>query len=167
MLEHSLVFVLLLFAYGTNRLASSATTASIAATVTVQNVSVSVADGVIAYGILIAGNSKSTITADLNDSQTATNDSNVVVDLNIKGQNTVAWTLSAAAGVDQYVHKYCTTTCGAPPTNFTALTTSYQTLGTGIAVNGTKVFDLQLTTPTTSGSYVAQSVDVMVQAVAP
>ena len=139
----------------------AADTASVAATVTVQNISVSVADGTVAYGILAVNTSAGTNPADL---QTATNNGNITEAFNIKGQNSANWTLGAAAGADTYVHKFCTATCGTPPTNYTALTTSYQTLGTGVAVSGTKTFDLYITTPTSSTNFTQQSVDVTVQA---
>lgn len=145
----------------------AASTANVTATVTVQNISVTVSDGSISYGTLGTSSSRSTIAADLNDLQTATNNGNITINLNIKGQNSAAWTLGATAGADQYVHSFCTTSCTSPPTNFTALTTNYQTLGSTIAASGTKTFDLQITTPSSSTVYTAQSVDVVVQAVAP
>jgi hypothetical protein len=140
-------------------------TSSVAATVTTQNISVAVTDGSVSYGTLAAGDSKSTIASDLNDTQTATNDGNVAEDFNIKGQNTANWTLGATSGTDQYSHKYCTGTCGTPPTNFTALTTSYQTLASNKAASGTQTFDLQITVPSPSTVFTQQSVDVTVQAV--
>lgn len=145
---------------------SAASSATVAATVTAQNVSVSVTDGTVTYGTLAANTSKSTITGDLADTQTATNDGNVTENLNIKGQNSANWTLGATAGVDTYVHQFCIATCGTPPTNFTALTTNYQTLATGKAASGTQTFELRLTTPTSSSVTTQQSVDVTVQAVA-
>jgi len=144
----------------------AADSATVNATVTAQNISVSVASGTIAYGILPVNTSKSTIAADLDALQTATNTGNVAEDLNIKGANSAAWTLAAAPGAEQYTHKFCTTTCTTPPTNFTALTTNYQTLGTNIATSGTKTFDLQITTPTSTADFTPQNVDVIVQAVA-
>ncbi len=144
----------------------AATTGSVTATVTTQNISLTVTDGAVTYGTLNANTSKSTITADLNDLQTATNNGNVAEDFNIKGQNSTNWTLAGTSGSDQYVHKFCITTCAAPPTNFTALTTSYQALATNKAASGTQTFDMQITTPSPSTVYTQQSVDVTVQAVA-
>jgi len=144
----------------------AADSATVNATVTAQNISVTVSSGTIAYGILPVNTSKSTIAADLNALQTATNTGNVAEDLNIKGANSTAWTLAATPGAEQYTHKFCTTTCTTPPTNFTALTTNYQTLGTDIATSGTKTFDLQITTPTSTAVFTPQNVDVIVQAVA-
>jgi hypothetical protein len=145
--------------------AFAASTASVAATVTTENISVTVTDGSVSYGTLSAGASASTIASDKNDTQTATNNGNVAEDFNIKGQNSANWTLASSAGTDQYVHKFCTGTCGTPPTNYTALTTSYQSLATNKAAAGTQTFDLQITVPNPSTVFTQQSVDVTVQAV--
>lgn len=142
----------------------AAETASVTATVTAQNVSVTVADGTVAYGTTSLGSSKNTVA--LSDTQTATNAGNVTSQLNIKGQNSTAWTLAGTAGSDIYVHKFCTSTCATPPTNYTALTTNYQTLSASVAASGTQNFDLELTVPSSTSSYTQQSVDVIVQAVA-
>lgn len=144
--------------------ALAASTATVTATVTAQNISVSVSDGTIAYGTMAVNSSAGT---NGSDTQTATNDGNITENLNIKGQNTAAWTLAATAGANQYVHQFCKATCASAPTNYTALTTNYQTLATSVAASGTQTFDLYVTTPTSSASYTQQSVDVIVQAVAP
>lgn len=143
----------------------AASTATVTATVTVQNISVSVSDGTVSYGTLATSGTKDTTSTGTDDSQTATNNGNVTEDFNIKGQNTASWTLAATQSTDQYFHKFCVTNCDASPT-WTALTTSYQTLGTAIATSGTKVFDLQIGVPSSSSSYTQQSVDVTVQAAA-
>jgi len=145
--------------------AIAGTSATVAATVTAQSVSIAVADGSISYGTLANNTSKSTISADLNDTQSATNTGNVAEDFNIKGQDSSGWTLAGSAGSDQYVHKFCTTSCGSPPTNFTALTTSYQALATNVSTSGAQNFNLQITTPNPSTVFTQQSVDVTVQAV--
>ena len=148
-----------------SRVVHAATTDTVTATVTVQNISisVSVSDGVVAYGTLGTNTSADTNPA---DTQIATNNGNITEDFNISGQNSAAWTLAAIAGADNYVHKFCNAACGNPPTNYTALTTSYQTLATAVAPSGTKTFDLYITTPTSSSSFTQQSVSVTVQAVA-
>jgi hypothetical protein len=137
-------------------------TATITATVTVQNISVSVSDGSIAYGIMAANSTKST--CDLNDTQTVTNDGNIAETFNIKGQNSANWTLADTAGTDQYVHKFAASSC--PWTNGTPLTTSYQTMATNIPPNGNSPLNLQITTPNPSTVFTEQSVNVTVQAVA-
>ncbi len=154
----------LLFAFQ----AHSADTASVTATVTVENISVSVSDGTIAYGTLGQNSTTSTVAGIGNDMQVATNDGNVTENLNIKGQNSASWTLAGAAGADEYVHRFCNDTdldCSAPVANYTALTTNYQTLDTSIAPAGTVNFQLHINTPNPSSVYVQQSVSVTVQAV--
>lgn len=138
------------------------TTAIISITIT--------SDGSISYGILPVNTSKDTTSSGLNDTQVASNNGNVAEDFNIKGQGSSSWTLAGTAGSEQYVHAFCTTGSGSPdpcdtgPT-WTALTTSYQALGTNIATSGTKRFDLQITTPTSTAATAQQSVDVTIQAV--
>lgn len=133
--------------------------------------SVSVSDGSVSYGLLAAGAAKSTLSGDLNDMQTATNDGDVTANINVKGQDAsgggCTWALASSSGADQYVHQFCNDTdndCSSPPTNYTALTTSYQTLKSSVSVSGTVDFQLRLTTPSSSSCYNAQSVDVTVQA---
>lgn len=145
----------------------SATTANVTATVTVQNISVTVSDGSIAYGTLGNNSTRSTIASDLNDVQVVSNNGNITEDVNIRGQNSVNWTLAASAGSDQYVHRFCNSSCGTPPTNYTALTTNYQTLASGLAASATTTLNLQINTPNPSTVFTQQSVDVTIQAVAP
>ena len=158
----SLVALLILPFIG---ISQAANTATVTATVTAQNVSVTVSDGTVSYGTISLSSTKDTTASGTNDSQTATNNGNVAETINIKGQNSTTWTLGATAGADQYFHKFCTTNCDAAPT-WTALTTNYQSLNSNVSANGTQVFDLQIGTPTSSSSYAQQSVDVVIQAVA-
>ena len=143
----------------------AADTDDVSATVTVQNISLSVADGSVAYGTLAVNSSTNTNT--LADTQTVTNDGNVTIDINIRGANTAAWTLAGTAGADAYIHRFCPATCGTFPTNYSALTTSYAELTTGVAAAGTQALDLGITTPTSSTSYTQQSANVTVQAALP
>ncbi len=124
-------------------------------------VSISItANGTVTYGALPAGGSKSTI--QLGTTPVAKNDGNVTETFNIKSQNTACpWILAATAGSEQYVHEF-STNGGA---GWTALTTNYQTLVTGVAVNGTQNTDLRITVPTSTGCYNQQSADVTIQAV--
>lgn len=142
----------------------AASTATVTATVTVQNISVSVSDGTVTYGTLSTNASAGT---NGSDTQTATNDGNVAEDLNIRGQDSASWILdSANSTTDHYIHRFCTATCNSAPTNYTALTTNYQTLAGSVAASGNQTFDLHITTPQTSTVFTQQSVDVTVQAVA-
>lgn len=130
-------------------------------------VSVSVSDGVVSYGTMDLGTSKTTV--DLSDTQTLTNDGNVTENFNIRGQNSECpWTLSSTSGSDQYVHQFCKksdNTCGSPPTNYTALITDYQALYTGVAQSATRDIDLRIILPTSSSCLTTQSVNVTIQAV--
>ena len=141
------------------------TTATVTATVTVQNISLSVADGSAAYGVLGSNTTKSTCTSELNDAQTVTNDGNVAENFNIEGQNSANWTLAATAGSDQYVQKFATSTCSTF-SGGTALTTSYVTAATNVAASATSTLNLQINTPNPSSFFTQQSVDVLLQAVA-
>lgn len=147
-------------------LVQGATTGTVAATVTAQNVSVTVTSGTVAYGALAANTSKSTIATDLNNTQVASNSGNVPEDFVIAGTNSSSWTLGATAGVNTYVHQFCITSCTTPPTNFTALTTSNQTLANIVAAGATQNFDLRITTPTSSSVTIQQSVNVTITATA-
>ena len=114
-------------------------------------------DAVVSYGTI--SGSANTIT--LSDTQTATNDGNVTENFSISGQNTACpWTLAASAGNDQYVHEFSTN----DGSDWTLLTTSYQTLATGVAQDGTVDFDLQITIPTSSSCDDEQSVDITILA---
>jgi len=144
----------------------AAETAQVSATVTVQNISVSVSDGSIDYGTLAPGGSEDTTNNGVNDTQTATNDGNVNEDFNIKGENVTtgcSWTLSTSAGDEQYSHEICTTDCDSSPT-WTALSTSYTTLATGVTPSGTQDFDLKITVPTSTTCDQQATVTVTVQA---
>ena len=155
--------------------AFAATTGTVAATVTPQNISVSVTDGVVAYGTLDVSSSKDTTSGGVNDTQTATNDGNVTEDFNITSTNATggsAWTLAGTIGADQYKHSFCTTGTGSPDLcdatpSWTAITSAggYQQLGSTITTSGTKKFDLKLDTPSSVSDYVQKSITVTVQAV--
>ena len=144
----------------------AADSATVTATITAQSVSVSVSDGTVTYGTLTTGTSEDTTSGGLNNTQTASNDGNITEDINIRGQDSVNWTLSATSGADQYVHEFCkvdTGDCDGTPT-WAALTTSNQTLKLSLVSSGTYDFDLKITTPSTSTNFTQQSVDVVIQA---
>lgn len=142
------------------------TEGTVTATVTAQEVSVSVSDGTVEYGTLAVSTTENTAASgSLNDTQTATNDGNVTADLEIKGQDATGgtgWTLAGTIGADQYIHDFCITDCDGTPT-WTPLTTTYQTLASSVAAAGTQDFDLRLSMPSSTTDYVQKSVDVTVQ----
>ena len=149
--------------------ASAATTSTVAATVTPQNISVTVSDGTVAYGTVDLSSAQDTTASGVNDSQTATNDGTVNEDFNITSTNATggtAWTLAGTIGADQYKHSFCTSTCDATPT-WTAITTAgnYHALAGTVTPNGTSVFDLKIETPSSTTDYVQKSITVTVQAV--
>ncbi len=151
----------------------AASTGVVAATVTPQNISVAVSDGVVAYGTLDLSTAKDTTATGVNDTQLATNDGNVAEDFNIRSTDATGgttWTLAATAGANQYTHSFCTAGGGAPdPCDATPtwnnMTTSYAALANNIAAAGTNKFDLKIGTPTSSSDYVQKSISVTVQAV--
>ncbi len=152
----------ILVAYSVALAGSSAT---VTATVTVQSISLSVADGAVAYGTLGSNTSKSTCTSELNDAQTVTNDGNVAETFRIKGVATANWALGATTASDQYVHQFKNGTCSTF-SGGTALTTSDQDLATNIAAAGTSTLNLQITTPNPSTVFTQQSPNVTLTAIA-
>ncbi|OGY94048.1 MAG: hypothetical protein A2406_00235 [Candidatus Komeilibacteria bacterium RIFOXYC1_FULL_37_11] len=155
--------LLITFSFGV--VTQAATEGTVTATVTAQNVAVTVSDGSITYGTLALSGTANTNAGGLNDSQTATNTGNVSSDLDIKSQNGTggtAWTLAGSIGADQYRHDFCITDCDGTPT-WVAMTTVYQTLASGVAGSGTQVFDTRISIPSSSTDYVQKSVDVFVQ----
>ncbi|HDQ16668.1 MAG TPA: hypothetical protein ENN31_00930 [Candidatus Vogelbacteria bacterium] len=138
----------------------------VSATVTIETAAISVDDGTVEYGIMALNSTSSTY--DLSQTQTVTNEGNVSIDINIRGTSTTSWTLAGTNGSEQYVHKFCnaTITDCSDTGNYTALTTSYATLDTGVATSTGISLDLEITTPTATADFTQQSADVTVQAVA-
>jgi hypothetical protein len=140
----------------------AADNATVTATVTATNVAVTVNDGVITYGNVGLGSYVDTLAGDLNDLQTASNTGNITEDLDIKGFDSVSWTLDATTSSDQYTHEFSTNT-GA---TWVPLTTGYQAATTSILADNSFTFDLRLHTPTSTTDYDEQSVNVTVLATA-
>jgi len=157
------VFTLLAFAFPVQ----SAGTADVTATVTAELISVSVDDGSVAYGALPLNTSEDTVT--LTDTQTATNDGNVNVDLGVRSSDAASagtpWNLAASAGVDAFTHEFSTNS-GSTWTDFNADNATYSSIATGVASTGTQDFDLQVGTPTSSTDTVEHTITVTVQATA-
>jgi len=144
--------------------ARAASSATVTATVTVQNISITISSGgTQAYGTL-GQNATATSTEIV-----ITNDGNVTEDVLIRGQNSASWTLGGTAGSDQYIHRFCTvgiSGCQSPPTNYTALTTSNQTHSTSVSASAATSTALQINTPNPSTVFTQQSVDVIITATA-
>jgi len=125
-------------------------------------VSISItSDGVIAYGTVSAGVSQDTIM--LEDTQTAENDGNVPVDVNIKSSAPVGWAIGVVPGLDVFVHEFSVN----GGINWVPLTTadSYQTLAENIATNSFFNFDMRLTVPDPSTITTEQHFTITIQAV--
>lgn len=137
---------------------------TVSATVTAQNVSISVSSGIVTYGVMAVNTHKSTIPAELDQRQTISNTGNVSVNINIRSGNSTNWALASTPGVDQYVHMFCHTSCDTPPTNYTALTDSNQTFQNSVGVSENRSLDLRLSTPTSTTHFGEQSMTVTVQA---
>ena len=144
---------------------SAATTATVAATVTAELISVSVADGSVDYGILPI--STSTTTVGLGQTQVVTNGSNVPADLDVKSSDAVggtAWNLAASAGADAFTHESAPD--GSTWTAFNVDNDTYTSLATNIAAAGTQNLDLRIGTPTSVSDNVEKTITVTVLATA-
>lgn len=151
--------------------ANAAGSASITATVTVQNVAIELfgTDGAVAYGTLGLDDTKNTTSTGINDTEVLKNTGNVTEDFTIKGSNSDAWTLveTKTDGANQYYHEYCHTTCDSTPTwTKITVTETYQSFKSSVTSTSTVDLDLKITTPTTTSSYSSQSVNVYVLATA-
>lgn len=161
------VFLLLtLLSFGSVKIVRALTTASVAATVTVQNIAVALngTDGTIAYGTMAVGTSKSTIT--LGDTERVINSGNITEKLRIMGANTTGcvWTLGSATGVgDTYVHQF-STNAGV---GYTSMTLAYQDLVASIGVGVTQPVDFMIKVPTSSSCYTTSTAGVTILAEQP
>jgi len=149
----------------------AATTATVGATVTVQNIAVTASDGdddAVIYGTLGNNSTMSTCGDEKDDAQTITNTGNVNEDFVIKAianASTPDWTIGDAAAEDVYVHKFQNGAC-ALVSGFsgTALDTTGKPFASGITPEGTATLNLQINTPNPSTSYDQQTVDVTITA---
>jgi len=145
----------------------NAATDSVTATVTAQNVAVSLSQSSFDYGTIDNNTASSTLLLWGGAGIVATNDGNVNEDFDINGADTASWTLAGSVAENNYMHQFCNDTdddCASPPTNYTALTTSPATLKNTIAASGTCAFQLRLTTPNPSTVYTQQSASVTITA---
>jgi hypothetical protein len=147
--------------------------ATVTASVTVENIAVSVDTASFAYGAMAANTASTTLTLFGGAGIVATNDGSLA-DFDIFGAHTSGWTLNTATSTpDNYIHKFCNETdddclaSGAFGVDFTALTTSPQELASSVAAEGTVAFQLSLHTPDPSTVFTQQSAVVTVQASAP
>lgn len=145
---------------------AQAATDSVSATVTVLYSAVSLDQSSFAYGSMNSNTASSTLNLWAGVGITATNDGSAS-SFDIYGANTANYTLAANNTGNNYIHKFCedtTNVCTTPPTNYTALTTSPQTLKASVANAETVAFQLEITTPATPTVFTVQSAVVTVQA---
>jgi len=153
-------------------IAKAADTATVTATVSAQNVSVTIStDGSVDFSTINTSSTEDTTSSGVNDTETAQNNGNVTEDFNIKAADSsssgAGWTLGATAGSETYTMKFCTSDCDGTPTwNSVGIDPSYQTLATGVAASGTQDFDLQVGTPTSTTDYNEQTITITIQAAA-
>jgi hypothetical protein len=143
-----------------------AESANVSATVTITEISVSVSDGGVDYGIIGLSSTADTTATGVDDTQVITNGGNVPIDINILGTNTTSWSLSnTAIGADQFMHKYCTSSCDSGGT-WTAISTGYTSMVSNIpdTTSNTQDFDLEISTPSSTTDYTQQTTTVTIQA---
>lgn len=146
------------------QVAGAASTATVGATVTAQNLSLSVSSGTITYGSVALNTSTTTVGSTY--TQVVTNTGSTMV-LNAKSSDATGgttWTLDTSnATLDHYIHEVSTTTGSSymkMPVADTYITAS-SSFPTGAA---TQALDFRLTTPNTSSDFVEKSVTITLQA---
>jgi hypothetical protein len=134
--------------------AHGALTGTVTATVTVENVSVTVADGGVAFGTIAVN----TAANSCSDSQTVTNAGNVNEDFTIEVANSANWTVGAATDSNVFIASFKAAAC--PYTGSTQLTAADAplSLATNKAAEATVTLNVGITTPTASTNYTAQSI---------
>jgi len=154
--------------------------ADVDVTVTPQIVSVTVEDGSVDYGILVAGGTNNTFDgAATADTQTITSTSNVSTDILLRSSDAAKsgaagvtdWALAGTAGTDIFVHSYEIDASGSAtwavfPSDGTFANTNTGTVVTLANNNDTATLDLKIDMPTIINDTTAHSIDVTVVATA-
>ena len=83
---------------------------SVTATVTAQNIAISLSQSTFAYGTIANNTASSTLGLFAGAGIVATNDGNINEDFDINGADTAGWILAGAAGSNQYIHQFCNDT---------------------------------------------------------
>jgi len=162
-------FLATVFVFSPKMFAQS--TADVTATVTAQNISVTLTtDGSVAFGTIATTSTEDTTLSGVDDTETAQNNGNVIEDFNIQGFDSTSsgsgWALDTSAGTDAYTMKFCISDCDGTASWSDVGDGSYTSLATGIAASGTQDVDLQVGTPTSTNDYNEQTMTVTIQAVA-
>jgi hypothetical protein len=136
--------------------AEAAPTDTIAVTVTLSNISVSVTPDTWAIGTIAPG------AIVVQSPDTATNDGNVTENLSIAVSNSTDWTAGVAAGVNVFAMDVGP--AGGPYD--TNVTTGGLTLTSGLAALASYDFGLEFNAPTAGSVYTGQSITVTITATA-
>ncbi|MFC1624770.1 hypothetical protein ACFL15_00090 [Patescibacteria group bacterium] len=147
-------------------ISKAADTATVTATVTVQNIGVEmVENSTVSYGTLGTQSTQDTTSAGLNTTPVANNNGNVTEDFRVKSTDSASWTLSSDTSADNYFHKVCTASCTTSG-SWEFMTTTYLQIHNAVAESNSQPFDLRVGTPVTTSDYDEQSINVTVQAAA-
>jgi len=154
----------------------AANESSVTLSVTVQNVAVEVAPTTYAFGTVPAGqNTTSTWNASgVGMYFEANNTGNVNESFTIRGANATdadaggsnTWVLSSAAGPDEFVIWYSADGTIDTEGSYTQVSLSSVVWNSSVPVYGTPRFDLKLTLPTSTSSYLEHKTTVTIGAVA-
>ena len=87
--------------------ANAADNAAVTATVTVQNISMTLSQTSFDYGTMPSNTASSTLSLFGGTGIVATNNGNVNEDFDINGVDTADWTLAGTVGSDAYIHQFC------------------------------------------------------------
>jgi hypothetical protein len=146
--------------------------AQVAATVTLQSISVTISDGyptAVDYGVMAPGSEAFPVTyiPATHQNIRVENNGSVAEDLLIRGSDAACtrggtWTLSPIPGDDAYAHLYG---IGLSPAAYSPLSTAASTLGSDLAVGDTVDFNLKIQTPNSSTVWGRYSTTVSVLAV--
>ena len=128
-------------------------------------ISITVVDGVVAYGIVASGNTQDTTATGINNTQNGMNTGNVAEDFEIRGNDSASWSLITTdpPGTNQYTHEY-SSDGGTTWVFMENQAGVYRGLATSVAADTTQTFDLRIKPPSSTTDFAPQSVDVSVQA---
>lgn len=175
-MKDSLISILIVMIFGLLIVvgARAADNAAVTATVTVQNIAMTLSQSSFDYGTMLANTTSSTLALFSGAGIVVTNTGNVNEDFDINGANTGTgaagngWDLDTATSTANiYAHRFCNDTddvCTTAWTNYSAMTTSPGALDTAVAASGTVNFQLEIHTPLTTTKTTQQSAAVTVTA---
>ena len=145
---------------------SADTTGVVTATVTAQNIAITVSDNSVSFGTLGLNSSKTTNQLAPDDTQLAVNTGNVAAVFNILATSSPTWFITTDdTNNDSNEFKLKWATDGG--TIYTGLTYGYGLLATGVTALSTVNVDLEVTTPVTTTDYTQQSSTVTIQVTTP